>query len=232
MKAIILAAGKGTRCLPLTKTIPKVLISLNGKPFLSYVLGNLQAAGFSEFGIIVGHLKEKVAEFIKENKINATLIAQEEQLGTGHALAQAEKFVCGEDFLLVSGDNLYSKDDISAAASAHGTVVAGFNVADPSNYGVLEASGENLKQILEKPENPPSNFINVGLYKLNSEIFSALKQIKKSNTGEYYLTDAINLLAVQGKVKIKNIKDYWVDLGRLEDIPRVELELKNILSKK
>ncbi len=253
MKAVILTAGKGTRCLPLTKTTPKVLIPINGRPFLSYLLQNLQEAGFSEFGIIVGHLKEKISDFAKENnknsaefsncdciqnnssrdicnhnKINATLIEQAEQLGTGHALAQAEKFANGEDFLLISGDNLYSAADIKEIANSAPNVVAGFAVQNPERYGVLELDGTKLKQIAEKPKVPKSNLVNTGLYKFSKEIFAALKQIKKSASGEYYLTDAINVLARQNKVEVKKLKDYWIDLGRLGDIPVVERKLSGL----
>ena len=81
MKAIILAAGKGTRMLPLTENVPKVLVEVNRKPFLYYVIENLKKAGFDEFGIIVGYLKEKIAEFIESNGINATLIEQKQTNG-------------------------------------------------------------------------------------------------------------------------------------------------------
>ena len=92
MKAVILAAGKGTRMLPLTETIPKVLVEVNGKPFLHYVIENLKKAGFTELGIVVGYMKEKVAEFLKNNQIEATLIEQEQQLGTGDAIKKAKDF--------------------------------------------------------------------------------------------------------------------------------------------
>src|SRR3989344_6023777 len=228
MKAIILAAGKGTRCLPLTKIIPKVLISINKKPFLYYLLENLKTAGCSEFGIIVGHLREKITEFVKENKINATLIEQAEQLGTGHALAQAEKFANGEDFLLVRGDNLYSAEDLKNISELEPTAMAGFVSQDPERYGVLELNGNKLIQIIEKPKNPKSNLVNTGLYKFGPEIFPLLKNLKKTPSGEYYMTDAINILAQQNKVEVKKLDGYWIDLGKLVDIPAVEKKLAKL----
>lgn len=228
MKVVILAAGKGTRCLPLTEKTPKVLLQMNGDPFLSYLLHNLRKAGFSEYIIIVGHLKEKIADYVHKNDVNAVLIEQKEQLGTGHALMQVERLLAKESFLLVSGDNLYAYKDIREIAKATSTTVAGIPVRNPERYGVLLTENGRLKQILEKPKHPPSNLINTGLYKFTPEIFQALKQIKITPVGEYYLTDAINLLAAEGKVDVKQLKDYWLDLGRLEDIPSVESRLRKL----
>ncbi|MBW2978283.1 NTP transferase domain-containing protein [Candidatus Woesearchaeota archaeon] len=229
-KAVIMAAGKGTRMLPLTENIPKVLIGVNEKPFLYYVIENLKKAGFDEFGIIVGYLKEKIAEFVKENNINAILIEQKEQLGTGHAVMQAKEFCKNENFIVLGGDNLFSIQDLKSINNqdefcyAVGKEMQG----DVSKYGVFVIEGDKLVKIEEKPEIPPSNIINIGLYKFTPEIWTALDKIELSPRGEYELTDAITILAQQGKVKALKLKDYWLDLGCKEDIPKVEEFLKNI----
>ena len=223
-----MCAGKGTRMLPLTKTIPKVLIEINGKPFLYYVIENLKKAGFTEFGIIVGYLKEKIEEFIKQNNINAVSIEQKEQLGTGHAVKQAKDFVGGENFIVLGGDNLWSANDLKAIAIEDDLIyVAGYEVENPEKYGVLVTKDDSLIEIKEKPTKFVGSLINTGLYKFTPEIFKALEKIKLSPRGEYELTDAITFLAKQGKVKIVKVKDYWLDLGCLEDIPKVEEFLKS-----
>ena len=100
MKAVILAAGKGTRMLPLTENIPKVLVPIADKPFLWYLLKNLQKAGITEFGLIVGYKRELIRDFIKHEKIEGiTFIEQNKQLGTGHALMQAKEFAGNEKLL-------------------------------------------------------------------------------------------------------------------------------------
>ncbi|HLC71726.1 MAG TPA: sugar phosphate nucleotidyltransferase, partial [Candidatus Nanoarchaeia archaeon] len=102
MKAIILAAGKGVRMLPLTLDKPKVLIEINGKPFLWYVIENLKKAGVTEFAIIANHKIEKMLKFLTHHNIKATLLQQPEPLGTGDAVKQARDF-CGQDnFIIVS----------------------------------------------------------------------------------------------------------------------------------
>ncbi len=227
MKAIIMAAGKGTRMLPLTENVPKVLVEVNGKPFLYYVLQNLKKAGIREFGIIVGYKKEKIKEFLAENKIKAKLIEQKEQLGTGHALLQARKFCGRESFLVQGGDNLFSVEDLQAVnVNDNFCYVVGKEVNNPEKYGVLAVNENKLTKIVEKPKEFAGNLINTALYKFTAEIWLALDEIKLSERGEYELTDAVTILAKQGKVKVIKIKEYWLDLGCKEDIPKIEMFLR------
>ena len=96
----------------------------------------------------------------------------------------------------------------------------------PEKYGVLIEDGRILKKIVEKPKSFVGNLVNVGLYKFTKDIFKVLDNLKKSERGEYELTDAISFLAKKGKVKVITLKDYWLDLGGLDDIPNVEQFLK------
>ncbi len=229
-KAVIMAAGKGTRMLPLTENIPKVLIEINNKPFLYYVIENLKKAGFEEFGIISGYFKEKIKEFIKENNFNAVIIEQKKQLGTGHAVMQAKEFCRDKDFIVLGGDNLFSVQDLEAVNSQDEfCYVVGKKVEDPSKYGVLKTKDGRLIEIIEKPKEFVGDLINTGLYKFTKDIWNALDQIELSERGEYELTDAVSILAKKRKVKVLKLKDYWLDLGCKEDIPKVENFLKTKL---
>lgn len=232
MKAVILAAGKGTRMLPLTEKIPKVLVEVNNKPFLYYVLASLKKAGFRDFGIIVGYKKEKFPAFLKKYGFKATLIEQKEQLGTGHALLQAKNFVENENFIVLGGDNLWSVEDFRLMKKEDNlNYISGIEVSNPKEYGILIAEGNFLKEIKEKPElkeKPAKNYgnlINAALYKFTPEIFIELEKVKPSSRGEIELTDAVTALAKKGKVKIIKA-EWWLDLGRKEDIPKVEKFLK------
>tara|TARA_Y100000310_G_C20629360_1_gene787734 strand:+ start:866 stop:1561 length:696 start_codon:yes stop_codon:yes gene_type:complete len=222
MKTVILAAGKGTRMLPLTENIPKVLVEVNGKPFLYYVLKSLQQAGLKEFCLIVGYKKEKIEKFLQEYNFKAELIEQQEQLGTGHAVLQAKDFVKDDDFIVISGDNLYDADSLKKIKQKDDFYyIGGLEVEDWKKYGVLVTENEFLKKIQEKPKEFVGNLINTGLYKLKPEIFSLLEQLKPSSRGEIELTDALNTLAKEKKVKVVT-GEWWVDLGCKEDILRVE----------
>ena len=221
MKAIIMAAGKGTRMLPLTEDIPKVLVEVNGKPFLYYVIKNLEKAGFSDIRIIVGYKKEKIKEFLKEYNLKGELMDQKEQLGTGHAVMQLEGVVISENFVLLGGDNLWDVDSLKDIAKDDDlNYICGIEVEDTSKYGVLVVEGDKLVRVAEKSKESLGNLINTGLYKFTPEIFEALKIIEKSERGEFELTAAVSILAKEGKVKVIKAK-WWKDLGCVDDIKPV-----------
>ncbi len=222
MKAVILAAGKGIRMLPLTEDKPKVLIEINGKPFLWYLLENLRKAGFTEYGIVVNYKKEKIEEFLKRYKIKATLIDQPEPLGTGDAYKQARGFCGEENFVGIYGDNLYSVEDLQAVQKQDPfCYVVGKEVEDWQKYGILITKGEKLIKIVEKPSQFVGDMANTGLYKFTPDLWPALEKIKSSPRGEYEITDALSLLAEEGKVKVLPLQEYWLDLGCREDIPKI-----------
>ena len=226
MKVVIMAAGKGTRMLSLTEKTPKVLVEVNGKPFLYYVLKSLGLAGYTEIGIIVGYMGEKIGEFLQEYGFKATLIEQKEQKGTGHAVLQARKFVGKENFVVLGGDNLWGVDDLKAIGK-HDELnyVSGVRVEDTQRYGVIITEKNYLKEIREKPKEDCGKLINTGLYQFTPEIFSKLEKVTVSPRGEIELTDAITMLAKEGKVKVLQAK-WWLDLGSKEDIPKVEMFLR------
>lgn len=222
MKTVILAAGKGTRMLPITMKKPKPLVVVAGRPFLYFLINNLTEAGFDEIGIVVGYKKERIEEFVEEYfpDLKITLIEQNEQLGTGHALMQAKEFVGNEDFAVVMSDNLYSVNDLRKFQNGDNFVtVSAFRHEHPERYGVVNEEDGFLIEFIEKPEKVEEGAkINAGLYKFNSEIFSRLEEVKASERGEIELTDAVNSLAKDGRVKIIDIEDFWLDLARPEDL--------------
>jgi dTDP-glucose pyrophosphorylase len=228
MKVVIMAAGKGVRMLPITETIPKVLVEVNGKPFLYYLMKNLKKSGFDEFGIIAGYKKEKIDEFVKKYGFDAEIIEQKEQLGTADAVKRAKDFVAGENFVVVGGDNLFDVKDLKKFNKDDSmNYIAGYKIDNPERYGVLVVKGDKLVKIHEKPKEFVGNLINAGLYKFTPEIFDAISKIGKSPRGEYELTDAISLLAEKGKVKVIPLESFWKDFGKLEDIPLMEKFLKD-----
>jgi dTDP-glucose pyrophosphorylase len=236
-KAVIAAAGRGTRMLHLTKNTPKQLIKVCSVPFLTYLLNNLLKAGYKELILVVGHKKEKIEGFLKKYKYKLTLINQfevlgQERYGTACALECVENVVGNENFIMVYGDHLFSVRDFK-----------GFNIDDeynymaclkhehPEKYGVLDIKNGFLKKVIEKPKEYIGNLINIGLYKFTPEIFKEVKKVKVSKRGEYELTDAINFLAEKKKVKVREIHDYWLDFSNPADIIRASKFLKNENSK-
>lgn len=211
MKAIILAAGSGTRLEPLTSIRPKPLIDVVGKPFLSYLLENVHKAGIKEIGVVVGYKKERMIGFLKNYK-NITVIEQNEQLGTGDAVLKAKDFAGSEDFLVMYGDNLYDAADIKALTKTKGNAIVGLEHPKPRRYAVLLAENGHLKKIVEKPNKHIGNLINAGLYKFTPDVFKSLKGLKKSKRNEYELTDAVSALITNG-VKVFKAQGRWFDVG-------------------
>lgn len=227
-KVVVAAAGRGTRMLDLSKDKPKHLIEVNGHPFLYYLLSNLKEAGFEEIIMVIGYKKEIMEEFLNryKNEFNIThIINQFDMLGEKYGTlcpVECVKDIISPDesFMVVMGDNLYSVPDLKKLRiDDEFCYVAGLQHPEPQRYGVLVRDGDDfLENILEKPENPPSNLINTALYKFTPAVFKKIPLIEKSVRGEYEITDAINLLAQEKRVKIKEIEDHWLDFGKPDDV--------------
>ncbi|RLG21985.1 hypothetical protein DRN74_01065 [Candidatus Micrarchaeota archaeon] len=227
MKAVILAAGKGIRMLPLTKERPKHLIEVAGKPFLHYVINAVHKAGISDIGIVTHYKEEMIADFIKEENIDAELIHQENTNGTGAAIMSAKDFTEGKDFIVLMGDGLYSYLDIKKLNNGDAFwYLACKKHENPERYGVI-VLGDNgfIRKIIEKPKEPPSKLINIGLYKFKADVYEKLEAAPISERGEIEVIYALNKACEERKLKAL-ITDYWADLGRPEDIPIVERIIK------
>ena len=235
-KVVIAAAGQGTRMMSLSKDKSKHLIKVNERPFLAYLLDNLLKAGYKDFVLVVGYEAELVKEFLKEYGYKAEVINQFEVLGPKEKIyGTACPLMCVKDikepFLYICGDNFYSVEDLKAMnINDEFNYVAGVENDHPENFGVLVAKGEYLEKIVEKPKEFLGNLINTSLYKFTPEIFKKVFKIEKSVRGEYEITDAVSLLAKEGRVKVKKLKSFWMDFGKPEDVEKLESFLK--ISKK
>jgi UDP-N-acetylglucosamine diphosphorylase / glucose-1-phosphate thymidylyltransferase / UDP-N-acetylgalactosamine diphosphorylase / glucosamine-1-phosphate N-acetyltransferase / galactosamine-1-phosphate N-acetyltransferase len=226
MKVVIAAAGQGTRMLHLTKNKCKPLIRVNERPFLAYLLDNLIDAGYSEIILVAGYKADQIEEFVKKEGYKAKVVNQFEILGPKEKIyGTACPIMCVKDivknsrFLFLCGDNFYSISDLKGMAiDDNYNYIAALKSEHPEKYGVLIHDNGFLKEIVEKPKEFVGNLINSGMYKFTPEIFEKLSRIKKSPRGEYEITDAVTLLAKEGKVKIKELKDYWIDFGNPGDI--------------
>lgn len=232
-KVIIAAAGKGTRMLHLVRNKPKQLIRACNAPFLSYLLDNILNAGYEELILVVGYKKEKIEEFLNKHNYNIKVVNQFEVLGkdkygTACALECVEDVIGNENFIMVYGDHLFSARDFKDLnIDDDWNYMFSFEHNNPQRYGVLNVENGFLKKIIEKPEKYIGNLINIGLYKFTPEIFEKLKKVKLSKRGEYEITDAINFLAKEKKMKVKKIHDYWLDFSNPADVMRVSKFLKN-----
>ncbi|MEG0377791.1 MAG: bifunctional UDP-N-acetylglucosamine diphosphorylase/glucosamine-1-phosphate N-acetyltransferase GlmU [Eubacterium sp.] len=206
-KAIILAAGHGTR---MVSEKPKVLHEVCGKPMLNYVISASQDAGVSEIAVIVGYKAEVVTAALPEG---ITAIEQKEQLGTGHAVKQSLPFFDefeGNVLVLVGDAPLVRKETLEEMIKVHedGGYAATVLTAifdDPTGYGRIVKKGDELIKIVEHKDATEKEReikeINSGMYCFDAQALKdALKAITSDNVqGEYYLTDAIEILREAGK---------------------------------
>jgi len=206
---------------------PKHLIQVNGRPFLAYLLDRIAQAKFTRVVVVVGYKAEKF-ELLKEHiSLPLTIVNQVDVMGAanyGTAIpVKAAQSAVDESFAVISGDNLYSVRDLETIRDDDGwNWVAGFRHAEPQNFGVLQQDEQGfLKQIVEKPKEFVGDTINVGLYAFQPEIFQALDRIDVSPRGEYELTDAVNLLAREHRVRVRPIHDGWFDFTSPTDVEKL-----------
>ncbi|ODS38588.1 MAG: hypothetical protein A7316_07735 [Candidatus Altiarchaeales archaeon WOR_SM1_86-2] len=221
MDAVILAAGEGTRLMPLTITRPKPMLTIAGKPILQWNLESLPR-DFRKAVLVVGYKKEKVIDHFGSefNGLQIDYVEQKEHLGTAHAISVVEDHVKG-DFLVINGDLLVSREFINDLLSNHkpnSESLSLVEVEDASQFGIVELKGDKVQGIKEKPKKPKSNMANAGVYIFNEKIFDAIKQIEKSKRLEYEITDAIDILIREGRVHGFKCRGHWMDIGRPWDL--------------
>jgi bifunctional UDP-N-acetylglucosamine pyrophosphorylase/glucosamine-1-phosphate N-acetyltransferase len=230
MKAVLLAAGEGIRLLPITATRPKHLIKVGGKPILQFCLEAVKRAGIDEAIIVTHYMGEAIKSYFGEGEklgLKLTYVEQKAILGTGNAAEVAEPYLDG-DFVLIYGDLLFGQDTVKTVLSQFkkgktAAVMGVVPVDKPESYGIIEQDAEgNVKRIVEKPAagKAPSNLANAGVYAFSKEVFDKIKQTKASIRGEWELTDAITMLAQEGKTVLaaQLDKDDWFDVGRPWDL--------------
>jgi bifunctional UDP-N-acetylglucosamine pyrophosphorylase/glucosamine-1-phosphate N-acetyltransferase len=206
MQAIILAAGKGIRFLPLSETRPKPLFSIFGKSILEYNLDELDGL-VSEVIIIVGYKKEMIMEKIgkKYGKIKITYIEDNKIEGTGSSAKLVYSHL-KDKFLLLNGDDFYSKEDIKKAIDKFPSILVKEH-ENPSCFGVIDEEEGYAKNIIEKPAQPTSKLVNSALYCLPKTIFDY--EIGKSARGEYEFTDYVKKFIHEKKLHVCEAS-FWV----------------------
>lgn len=228
MKAVILAAGQGTRLRPVTLTMPKPLVPVANKALIEYAIDLLRDAGLIDIGIVVNSLDSPIPRQLGDgNQLGVRLeyIVQEEQLGLAHAASLAQPFTGDGPFCMFLGDNVF-KDRLADLLadfpeSEAEAAVALTEVPDPERFGIaeLDAQGGRIRRVVEKPQQPPSNLAISGVYLFRPSIYEAIRNIRPSWRNELEITDAIGWLIDQGKaVQPHILQGWWIDAGKPESI--------------
>jgi bifunctional UDP-N-acetylglucosamine pyrophosphorylase/glucosamine-1-phosphate N-acetyltransferase len=212
MQAVIMAAGKSTRTYPLTVNRPKPLLKVLGKTILEHNLDQLDGL-VDEVIIVVGFMKESVMDRFgdKYGKMKLTYAVQKEQLGTGHALQAAKPFI-KDRFIVMNGDDLFSRIDIAALIDNHDYAMLVKEVPDVAGrFGAVVVENNKVKRIVEKPDTNISKYANIGLYLFDSDVFRI--EIQKTARGEYEITDYVTELAKKGKMEFEVIRGNWLPVS-------------------
>ncbi|MCH2188704.1 NTP transferase domain-containing protein [Candidatus Gracilibacteria bacterium] len=211
MKAIILAAGEGSRLRPLTSTTPKPLIEICGKPIIQYTLEAL-TPHVDEVILVIKYkhelFKERFGTQFENTKISYHI--QGENKGTGAALHGIQIDV---DTLILNGDTIFDPRDIETLAKHNGYGALVQTVKNPEKYGIFSKdSDNNASQIIEKPKSYIGNLASLGVYKINGKFFDMNQGIEYSERGEYEITDTLNLFMQDFPLKLFEIEYPFHDI--------------------
>lgn len=224
MRCVILAAGKGTRLMPLTKDKPKGMVEILGKPILHHIFDRLPKR-IEEVILVISQQGESIRKYFGEiyNGFPIKYVVQEEQLGTGHALGLCKALVGKESFLFLFGDDLHSKKALAELLKYDLSVLA-MEHKNPEHFGVFEVDKDlNVISFIEKPENPKSNLVWTGAVVLDSRVLDYPLEIGPA--GEYWLTDQIHGFMQDTDFKVV-VTDFWQTVSYPDDIAKAEEAIK------
>ncbi|MBV9997637.1 MAG: nucleotidyltransferase family protein [Verrucomicrobia bacterium] len=220
-RAVILAAGRGTRMRELTHEVPKPMVRVAGRPVLEHIVTGLASAGINQILVVVGYRKEVITDYFGNGspfRVRIDYVEQVTQDGTGRVVALARAFAGSAPFLLSYGDilvnasfypQLLQLDDAEMLLSVRRST-------DVSKGGAVYLNGAmELTDLKEKPKpgEAATPWYNAGIYTFRESIFAYVARLQPSPRGEYELTDAIRSIAQAGrKVRAIEVTGDWVDV--------------------
>lgn len=240
MKGIILAGGTGSRLFPITHAVSKQLLPVGGKPMIYYSLSVLMMCGIDSIAIISTPSDlpnfEKLFGDGSHLGLNLTYIAQPYPEGIAQAFLLAKDFIENQSVALILGDNIFHAYHMKTlfqgmANHSKGGVVFGYEVNDPTRYGVVAFdANHNVIDIIEKPQNPPSNFAVTGLYFYDQNVVKIAENLTPSKRGELEITDVNRAYLNRGELKVKTLERgfAWLDTGTHEDLQNASFYLDTI----
>lgn len=224
MKGIILAGGRGSRLMPLTKVTSKQLLPVYDKPMVMYPLNTLLKAGIKDILIIVapefaGHFLHLLGSGV-EYKANFSYEIQEQPNGLAEAFRIGKNFIGKDNATLILGDNIF-EDDLTPMVKTFksGGRVAAIKVNDPERFGVVEfdKTGKVLS-IEEKPKIPKSSYIIPGIYIYDNRVVKYAEQLKPSKRGELEIVDLHNEYLKKGELGVVKLSGKWFDAGTFDSL--------------
>jgi len=234
-KAVLLAAGRGTRLGALTAHTAKPMLEVAGAPIIEHIVSGLAEAGVAEFVIVTGHLARQVeswcASYARAHRsVRIAAVRQEKRDGTGGAMLAAMRRVASEArFLFGWGDVLmdranYPRFLVRARTEQYDLMLAVNRVRDPYRGAAVYVTPDmRVERIVEKPMQGASTttWNNAGLFAAGPSLFDYLKRLKRSPRGELELPAAIEMMIAEGRlVRAVDTRGFWSDVGTPEDLAK------------
>ena len=229
MRGIILAGGTGSRLHPITLGISKQLVPVYDKPMIYYPLTTLMLAGIRDVLVITTpHEADAFVRLLGDGSqfgISLSFAVQPSPDGLAQAFLIGEKHIEDDDAALVLGDNIFYGSGLGATlrrfSHVDGAAVFGYQVADPSAYGVVEFDKDRRAISLEeKPAHPRSNYAVPGLYFYDNDVVARAKSLKPSPRGELEITDLNRLYLEEGRLQVEVLQrgTAWLDTGTFDSL--------------
>jgi glucose-1-phosphate thymidylyltransferase len=226
VKALIASGGRGTRLRPITHTQNKHLIPIANKPILHYAIEAARDAGIREIGIVHNADSMEVPQAIGDGSrwgVKITYLPQETPGGLAQVVAIAESFIGKENFIFYLGDNMVVGgikrfiDEFEKSKCNCFLTLA--KVKDPERFGVPEIVNNRIVGVIEKPDQPKSQYAVAGIYIYDHHIFEAVNNLKPSPRGELEISDAHQYLIDKGfTIGFSEITGWWKDTGKPVDL--------------
>ncbi|MCK5840985.1 MAG: NTP transferase domain-containing protein [Candidatus Sabulitectum sp.] len=222
MKGVVLAGGLGTRLRPLTSITNKHLLPVYDRPMIYYPLQTLADAGIRDVMVVTGgnsagSFMQLLGDGREFGFRSLNYAYQTGEGGIAQAIGLARAFIGGESFVVILGDNILENSIASHVKSfrqqASGARILFKRVKDPRDYGVAEIVNGKVVSIVEKPDNPASDFAVIGVYMYDNKAFDIINELQPSLRGELEVTDLNNAYIHRGEMQADEISGWWSDCG-------------------
>ena len=230
-RVVLMVGGLGMRLRPLTETVPKPMIPVGDKPLLERIVTRFQDQGFSRFTLSLNYLGQVIRDHFSDGSelgVQIDYVEETQRMGTGGALSLLEARP-DQTFVVMNGDILTTTSfgammDFHTETGSAATICAReFNMQVP--YGVLNSDGTTLVSMEEKPIH--KHLVNAGIYALSPVVFDHIKDGEPLD-----MPDLIDRVKDAGhKVSVFPVREYWMDIGRLEDLDRARTEYETVFGK-
>ena len=226
MKGVVLAGGSGTRLFPLTLVTNKHLLPVFDRPMIFYPLDTLRELGCREVMMVVGGRSVgDILELLHDGSdigLSLTYRYQRGALGIAHAIGLAREFVGDDSCVVILGDNLVHGslrtfgEEFEASSAQAGAVLK--RVPDPRRFGVAELRDGQVVGFEEKPAEPLSDLVPIGVYFFRSSVFDVISDLHPSARGEFEITDVLNFYVDRGELIHHLFDGEWQDAGTIESL--------------